>query len=147
MPNDEELHAILNHYIDHYKLETTTDDVRRVVPMDNWTGAEIKTLCRLSHILNGDVEKAKKYIVPIYEAKKDEIERQRSRAKEFATPATARKDFIKSVPKAKGRALMESGKPKAKVAKVTNLKDKQKQDTASESVPETPDKPKDPVVN
>ena len=41
---------------------------------DNWTGAEIKTCCRLSKVLNTSLEDASKYIVPIYKAMEEQID-------------------------------------------------------------------------
>jgi SpoVK/Ycf46/Vps4 family AAA+-type ATPase len=94
IPTEEEADAILSHYLDVYKIGASVADVRSKINMRNWTGSEIKALCRLGHIMGGDIEKSSKYVVPIYNAKKAEIDELRAEALQYAIPASGALDNV-----------------------------------------------------
>jgi len=120
IPNDEEADAILQHYLTEYGLNTSPDEVRAKISMRNWTGAEIKTLCRLGHIMGGDIEKSSQYVVPIYEAKKEEIDALRSEALNYAIPASGAIDHRVRVsePASSKRQLMGAAEGKTSTVKL-----------------------------
>jgi SpoVK/Ycf46/Vps4 family AAA+-type ATPase len=95
IPTEEESDAILTHYLTEYGIKATAEEVRSKINMRNWTGAEIKTLCRLGHIMGGDIEKSSRYVVPIYQAKKAEIDDLRTEALQYAIPASGVLDHSK----------------------------------------------------
>ena len=118
IPTPEEADAILSHYLKQYEINATPEEVRSKIIMTNWTGAEIKTLCRLGHIMGGDVEKASKYVVSIYSAKHQEIDALRSEALNYAIPASGALDHAKKrveEPKSSTRQLMGAGGSKSTV--------------------------------
>lgn len=108
LPTAVEAQAILCHYIDYYnklnpRLELALDAFKeKGIDIENYTGAEIKTLCRLSSIFNGDIVRAYGNVVPIYKAKKAEIERLRDDAMKFAIPANGIKTELRKEVKGKG---------------------------------------------
>lgn len=59
------------------------------VDLTNWTGAEIKTLTRISRMLNKKPSEAKKYIMPIHKRHEDKINALREFAKTAAVPASS----------------------------------------------------------
>jgi len=77
LPNAEERLAILKYYIKDYKVKGEID----AEEMHGWSGAEIKALCRLAHIMKKPIEKVKHLIVPISDTMSDEIEELRDWAK------------------------------------------------------------------
>ena len=80
LPTEEIRDGILDYYIKHYQLEDNKD---KILPLtDNWTGAEIKTMCRLSSALSKPcTEIANEYITTIYSVDKDKIEKLRDWSK------------------------------------------------------------------
>lgn len=76
IPTLAESSKLLELYAKEYNLTVDYDiDVR------NYTGAEIKTLCRLASCLNISIEKAKKYVTPIYKINKEKIDELRKWSK------------------------------------------------------------------
>jgi len=68
LPNSAEQKAILDHYMKEY-------DVKGKAPnMKGWSGAEIKTCCRLAKMMNTTLDDASKFVIPISKTKKEEIE-------------------------------------------------------------------------
>jgi len=123
VPTEEESEAILQHYLTVYDIKASVEEVRAKINMRNWTGAEIETLCRLGHIMGGDIEKSSKYVVPIYSAKKAEIDELRAEALQYAIPASGALDnAVKSVrePSPATRQLIQGssgGKSTVKLSK------------------------------
>jgi AAA+ superfamily predicted ATPase len=123
VPTEEESEAILQHYLTVYDIKASVEEVRAKINMRNWTGAEIETLCRLGHIMGGDIEKSSKYVVPIYSAKKAEIDELRAEALQYAIPASGALDnAVKSVrePSPTTRQLIQGssgGKSTVKLSK------------------------------
>jgi len=90
LPNAEERKAIFELYRKHYNLRDDQIDIDDIVKFtENWTGAEIRSLCRLASALDCPLSEASTYIKPIYETMRDEIEALREWAKHRAVPASA----------------------------------------------------------
>ena len=90
LPNTAEREAIFNLYKDHYNLSDEQCDIKDIVKFtENWTGAEIRTLCRLASALNAKFSEATLYVKPIFETMRDSIEALREWAKHRAVPASA----------------------------------------------------------
>ena len=77
LPNKEEREGICEIYKKLYKIK---DDI--LPNIDNWTGAEIKTLYRLANAMNISLLEANEYITPIYKTMKEKIEDLRNWAKD-----------------------------------------------------------------
>jgi len=82
-PNDIERTAILELYKKQYKIEDTD-----YPNMDNWTGAEIKTLCKLASNMELSLKDASEYVCPIYKTMDREIAALREFAKTRTVPAS-----------------------------------------------------------
>ena len=90
LPNAQERKAIFQLYKDYYKLTDEQCDIKDIVKFtENWTGAEIRSLCRLASALNATLSEASIYIKPIFETMRAEIEQLREWAKHRAVPASA----------------------------------------------------------
>ena len=90
LPNRNERTAIFELYKKHYNLNDNQIDIEDMVSFtENWTGAEIRSLCRLASALNCTLSEAATYIKPIFETMRSEIEELREWAKHRAVPASA----------------------------------------------------------
>lgn len=67
LPTKKECQEMLEHFCNQYKIPKSNID------LSNWTGAEIKSLCRLSSSLSVGLEDASKYIQPIYKVSPESI--------------------------------------------------------------------------
>jgi AAA+ superfamily predicted ATPase len=76
LPNQEERKGICEIYKNKYKIEDT-----QLPNIENWTGAEIKTMYRLASCLNTSLFEASEYVTPIYKTMKEKIETLRDWAK------------------------------------------------------------------
>lgn len=83
LPNEEEKEAIFQLYKTAYEI---TDE--NIPDVTNWTGAEIKSLCRLASSMEISLEEAANYICPIYKTMDDKIQALRDFAKDRAVPAS-----------------------------------------------------------
>lgn len=72
LPTNSQKKAIFDYYMKKYNVKKGSFTVNN---MNNWTGAEIKTVCRIASILNSTVDKASKFVVPIAKTMQDDIER------------------------------------------------------------------------
>ena len=104
LPNEEEQKAIMNIYKTEYKIvEEKTPDIT------NWTGAEIKSLCRLANSMEISLEEASQYICPIFKTMNEKITALREFAKNRAIPASINSEFSnrlsKEVPVKKRRIV------------------------------------------
>lgn len=68
LPTEDEGREMLDHFCELYKVQKNDVDIT------NWTGAEIKSLCRLTSSLVVDLKEASKYIQPIYKVSPESIE-------------------------------------------------------------------------
>jgi hypothetical protein len=73
-PDDTEQTVIVEIYIDRYKLTPEQDD-RETFSMPGWTGAEIESCCRLAHLMDCKLSEAARFVVPVKETAKEEIEK------------------------------------------------------------------------
>jgi len=85
LPTDAEKTAIYEHYLDEYKVES---GMFQPSMMEDWTGAEIKTACRLAKVMDTDVAGSSNYVVPIAKTMKDDIDYLRKWSKGRSVPAT-----------------------------------------------------------
>jgi len=92
LPTEEEGHSILSYHLGAYEFTEKSSDLFKMFDLKGYTGAELKSMCRLGRIWNGDIEKAYRYIVPIYKSRESEIRNLRRRAESIAVPATIRVD-------------------------------------------------------
>lgn len=86
LPNEVEQAAILKYYQKKYKVKG------KPTSMAGWSGAEIKSLCRLANMAReetkGDVSKMQEFIKPVSVTMKEEIRELRSWAKDCAVMAS-----------------------------------------------------------
>jgi SpoVK/Ycf46/Vps4 family AAA+-type ATPase len=82
LPTEKERETIFNLYRDQYRVKGTPPD------MAGWSGAEIKSLCRIAAMMGTDVETARKYIMPLSQSMAEKIEDLREWAKSRTIPAS-----------------------------------------------------------
>ncbi|MGH0052674.1 MAG: ATP-binding protein, partial [Sphaerochaetaceae bacterium] len=70
LPTEPEKQAIYDHYLEHYKVEAGNLDISC---MEQWTGAEIKTACRLAKVMGTPCDQSAEFVVPIAKTMKDDI--------------------------------------------------------------------------
>jgi len=83
LPTEEERNTILDLYKTAYEIEDTDSP-----NIENWTGAEIKSLCRLASSMEISLAEAAKYVCPIYKTMEEKIDALRQFAKDRAIPAS-----------------------------------------------------------
>lgn len=83
---EAERKAALGFYVKKYEL--TKQQVSTVPPMDGWTGAEIRNLCRYAWDTNCTLTEAAKFIVPMAQSRADEVDRLRQFANGTCLDAT-----------------------------------------------------------
>ena len=89
-PTAEEREGICNIY---KKLYNVKDD--NLPNIDNWTGAEIKTLYRLASCMNIPLIEASNYVTPIFKTMKEKLNELKSWAKDRTIPASTLKNSCK----------------------------------------------------
>jgi hypothetical protein len=88
LPDEKTRAAILSLYADKYGVDAATIEVSE---MEDWTGAEIKSLARISKMLgNVPLNEAAQYVVPVSKTAKEKIDGLREWAKGRAVPANPR---------------------------------------------------------
>ena len=75
LPTEKEREIIFNLYQGGYKVKGTPPD------MDGWSGAEIKSLCRIAAMMGTKIEEAKHYIMPLSQSMAEKIEELRDWAR------------------------------------------------------------------
>lgn len=85
LPSADEKTSIYNHYAKRFSVK---QDGFGVEKMTDWTGAEIKTACRLAKVMDTSVEEASSFVVPIAKTMKDDIDFLRKWAKGRSIPAS-----------------------------------------------------------
>jgi len=79
MPDDAQLKAIAKHYLNHYELPA-----KAALPdMKGWTGADVKTMCRLASSMGVTPLEAAEFVTPTGIIKKAEIAALERRKGEF----------------------------------------------------------------
>lgn len=86
LPNKDEKKAIYKQYLEKYNVKKNGFDIDS---MHDWTGAEIKTACRLASIMNKSVKKANNFVVPIAKTMQEDIEYLRNWAKDKTIAASS----------------------------------------------------------
>src|SRR5262249_28558222 len=73
LPGDRERKAIWNLYVDKFAI-----DSKQPLPIDtDWTGAEIKSCCRLAKMLELSLVDAAKNVVPVARTAQESVEKLR----------------------------------------------------------------------
>lgn len=86
LPNNQQKEAIFQYYLKKYNVKS---DGFSIENMPDWTGAEIKTSCRLASILGKTVKEASQFVVPIAKTMKQDIDNLRTWAKDKTIPASS----------------------------------------------------------
>jgi SpoVK/Ycf46/Vps4 family AAA+-type ATPase len=84
LPNQEERQGIL----DLYRNEYNVNEDEECPNIQNWTGAEIKTLCKLSDSLEVPLSEAKNFVTPLYKTMEEKIKSLQDWAKDRTIPAS-----------------------------------------------------------
>lgn len=89
IPTEEERNGIL----DIYRREFEISEEDTIPDIENWTGAEIKTLCKLSNSLEVTLEDASQYVTPLYKTMNEKITNLRKWAKDRTIPASKNAEY------------------------------------------------------
>ena len=90
VPEEDQAAAIFNMYRNKYGLDA--DNTVNLSDMMGWTGAEIKSLCRLAKGTGVSLREASGMVVPMCKVAKDKLESLRMAASKFAISANAPKE-------------------------------------------------------
>jgi len=82
LPNEKESLTILNHYKGVFNVEGKPRN------MDGWSGAEIKSVCRIAAMMGTIIEEAERFIIPVSKTMKAEIDELRRWAENKTIPAS-----------------------------------------------------------
>jgi hypothetical protein len=82
LPTEKEREIIFNLYREAYKVKGTASD------MAGWSGAEIKSLCRIAAMMGTKIEDARQYIMPLSQSMAEKIEELRNWARTRTIPAS-----------------------------------------------------------
>lgn len=94
LPNEYERDAIYRHYTTEYNVDDRGFDGSK---MEGWSGAEIKTCCRLAKMMNTTCSKSSEFVIPISKTMRNEIESLRKWADGKTIPASKKIKPIKRV--------------------------------------------------
>ena len=83
LPTAEEAEVILEMYKKQFDVTGPAPDI------SNWSPAEVRSLCRVSKMMNCTLKDAAKYIVPLYKSQGEKIKKQREWAKGRCIPASS----------------------------------------------------------
>jgi AAA+ superfamily predicted ATPase len=84
LPSKQEQESLLEIYKSEYSIEDN-----EYVDLEQFTGAEIKSLCRLSSSLEINLTEAKKYITPVYKTYREKIDSLREWSKDRTINASS----------------------------------------------------------
>jgi SpoVK/Ycf46/Vps4 family AAA+-type ATPase len=84
LPDEETRSAILGLYSVKFGVDPETI---AAVQLADWTGAEVKTLCRVAKMLGTSLEEAAQFVVPVCRTAKEKIQALREWAQGRAVPA------------------------------------------------------------
>jgi len=82
LPTEKERETIFKLYRDQYRVKGTPP------VMSGWSGAEIKSLCRIAAMMGTDLTAARKYIMPLSQSMAEKIESLREWAGSRTIPAS-----------------------------------------------------------
>lgn len=120
LPSKEERAAIWDIYLKLYKRKISAAERDRLIAESNdWTGAEIKTACKLSAILDVPIADAMINVVPIVETARDKLEELRKWASNRCLSATTPGRFSQSSRNRKPEDLLNPSR-KRRVSKVAD---------------------------
>ena len=83
LPTAEEAEVILEMYKKYFEITGPAPDI------SNWSPAEIRSLCRISAMMNISLQEASKYIVPLYKSQGEKIKKDREWAAGRCIPASS----------------------------------------------------------
>lgn len=81
LPNEEAKKAMLDYYRKEFEVEGAPSD------MSGWTGAEIKTCCRLAAMMETTCNESERFVIPVSKTMKKEIDSLQKFAKDRCVPA------------------------------------------------------------
>jgi SpoVK/Ycf46/Vps4 family AAA+-type ATPase len=103
LPSVEERQDIYEFYLKQYDVKPgklTADD------MEGWSGAEIKTVCRLAKLHSTVCDKVQQYVIPVSKTMGEQIEGLRAWSKDKTIPASTKfKDTKKPIRRERGVEL------------------------------------------
>jgi len=82
IPNDEEREMILEHYQSKYSVKGQPKN------MEGWSGAEIKSSCRIASMMGKKVNEVERFVIPVAKTMQEQIEGLRGWAENKTIPAT-----------------------------------------------------------
>jgi ATP-dependent 26S proteasome regulatory subunit len=89
LPNADEREDIFTYYLNVYDVKpgklTAADDC-----MEGWSGAEIKTVCRLAALHKTNCDKVSRYVIPVSKTMGESIDSLRAWAKDKTIPASTK---------------------------------------------------------
>ena len=98
LPEKDQREAIFDHYKTKYDVKGVVKDTK------GWSGAEIKSVCRMARMMGKKIDQVQQFIVPVSRTMKTEIEGLRNWAKDRTVPANTVIKGSKRT-KAAGRSL------------------------------------------
>jgi SpoVK/Ycf46/Vps4 family AAA+-type ATPase len=90
LPDDEAKKAILDYYKGVYEVKGEPTN------MEGWSGAEIKSVCRIAKMMGRTVDEAERFIIPVSQTMAEDIGRLEKWAKDRTIPANIEVNDIKS---------------------------------------------------
>lgn len=100
LPDDTQRKALINMYAKKYGITSGLD-----VDMTNWTGAEVKSICRIAKARGFSLADARQYIVPVALSQGSKVQELIESASKFAVNATTMLDEGAVLGNSTGRAL------------------------------------------
>lgn len=105
LPTEEEQARIWEIWGDYYKV-----DISDLPNHHGWTGAEIRTCCRLAAMMNCSVKEAARFVIPLSTTMGEKIEALRRWAEGRAIPASTPITKKKATPPTKRKVVARGGK-------------------------------------
>lgn len=85
LPTEEERQGLLDLYKQIYEVD---DDSIIASNLENWTGAEIESLCKLAHNLEISLKEARNFVCPMIQVSHNEIDAMIKKLEGIAVPAS-----------------------------------------------------------
>lgn len=105
LPHEEERVAILNIYRKFYSI---SDEDTQIPDIEGWTGAEIRSMCRLASSMEISLMEASQYICPIIKTMGEKIDALRNFATNRAIPASLKQNTSKLKKKTTARRTIST---------------------------------------
>jgi hypothetical protein len=84
LPQEEEQEAILKYYQKAFEVKGRPSN------MDGWSGAEIKSACRIAAMMGRPVNEVEQFVIPVSKTMGSQIERLRKWAEGKTIPASTK---------------------------------------------------------